>query len=455
MMRPFTLPTKRLRTTDLLAHLNDLSNTEHQFILSSKQCGLLIEAMQRISLWLSQWEKVSLSASFVLHLLTLSTKGLRLLHLCQHVEPSSWLFIAAAKLESKGEFFQLFQDFLQAVSGYVEVMQGPTSIHNAFDSPSSLSPNPSISPDKRCIYEVTFVISSLKEKLHFLQFKAAEDCRALFKRLEQSGFLAGQELKISQFLMERLEDKHKYAAALQLDMQGIHMGKRIGAGTYGMVYEARWMGMHVAVKQFQYQASLNAELKALLEVDHVNMIQVLGYVPEAESHKPCLVMERMKGDLGQFVKCHETEKSELPWSVAVDIMLQVATGMAHLHAKNIVHRDLKPENILFDRWPPMSTRELSSKPGDFTAKITDFGDCRIQTYNTTEATAKRGTACYRAPEILGVVTKNGRSRYSNKVDVYSFGMVCYKLLTGSDPYLPSNKASLGDCSGLRFPSNIP
>ncbi|KAI5071953.1 hypothetical protein GOP47_0014204 [Adiantum capillus-veneris] len=449
-------PSKRMLTADLRAYLNHLSNTEHTFILSSKQCGLLIEAMQRVSLWLAQWERVSLSASFVLHLLTLATKGVRLLHLCQHVEPASWLFIAASRLENKGEFFHLFQGFLQALNGYIEVMQGPFPVQKILDSPSSSSsPISSISiPDKRCIDEAASVIASLNENLHFLEFKAAEDRRSLFERLEQSSVFQGEEWKISQFLMERLEDKQKCAAAFQLDMKNIQMGKRIGVGTYGAVYEAVWMGMHVAVKQFLYKASLDAELSTLLKVDHVNMIQALGYVPQAESSKPCLVMERMKGDLGQFVERLQTAKSELPLMVTIEILLQVATGMAHLHAKDIVHRDLKPENILFDRWPPMSTRELNRDPGDFTAKITDFGDCRIQTYDTTVATAKRGTACYRAPEVLSV-NENGRARYSNKVDVYSFGMVCYKLLTGSDPVLSFEEARHGDCSGLPFPSNIP
>lgn len=451
---------KRMRVPKLCEYLRLYSNPKPYLLLCSKQCGLLIEAMQSVALWLAQWEKTTLPASFVQDLLTLATKGVRLLEECKHVKPSTWLVVAASKMERREQFLELFEGFLQDLNGYVEVMQGPLSHFNTHDygppSPSSLQSVSSAGSNETCLRDAASLIAELKKHLRFLPLKAAEDRRVLFESLEQSSF-TGEESRFAQLLMEHLEDKQKQTNPLQLDSLGIvsRKPKLLGKGTFGEVYEATWMGLMVAVKQFRAQASLDGELKALLTTSHVNVMRAIAFCPEVGSRKSCLLMERMKGDLGQFVSKLKTEKLELPLSVSIEILLQIATGMAHLHGNNVMHRDLKPENILFSRWPPMSKQDLHVGPGDFTAKITDFGESRTQAHDTTHATAKRGTACYRAPEILHAVDDDGRARYSNKVDVYSFGMVCYKLLTRLDPCLSGEKALQGDCSELRFPSSCP
>lgn len=63
------------------------------------------------------------------------------------------------------------------------------------------------------------------------------------------------------------------------------------------------------------------------------------------------------------------------------------------------------------------------------AKLCDFGDCRITGPNMTP---KVGTLSYMAPEVLNC------EPYSNKVDVYSYGMLLWEIITRKEPYLEDN-----------------
>jgi calcium/calmodulin-dependent protein kinase I len=88
--------------------------------------------------------------------------------------------------------------------------------------------------------------------------------------------------------------------------------------------------------------------------------------------------------------------------------------LAYLHAKGIIHRDIKPENIL------MCTKNSVTE-----FKIADFG---LACYITEERQGMPGSAGYMAPEILR------GNYYSNKVDIYSAGVVLYVMLTGKYPF---------------------
>jgi len=98
------------------------------------------------------------------------------------------------------------------------------------------------------------------------------------------------------------------------------------------------------------------------------------------------------------------------------IALEVALGMHYLHSLNppLVHRDLKSANILIDK--------------NWHAKITDFGISR-QLVPTT-MTHRVGTTRWTAPEVLSY----GENRYTNKADVYSYGIVLYELVTKRTPF---------------------
>jgi tousled-like kinase len=135
-------------------------------------------------------------------------------------------------------------------------------------------------------------------------------------------------------------------------------------------------------------------------------------------------LECCKGsDLDTLLK----SKKELPERQARAILLQILSGMQYLSQpdgsrQGIIHYDLKPGNILFD------------KVGD--AKITDFGLSKIvdaeSSADSMELTSQgAGTYWYLPPECF---LTGEHVRISNKVDVWSIGVIFYQMLYGRRPF---------------------
>eukprot|EP01103_Thecamoeba_quadrilineata_P014462 TRINITY_DN4323_c0_g1_i1.p1 TRINITY_DN4323_c0_g1~~TRINITY_DN4323_c0_g1_i1.p1 ORF type:complete len:428 (-),score=53.69 TRINITY_DN4323_c0_g1_i1:28-1311(-) len=100
------------------------------------------------------------------------------------------------------------------------------------------------------------------------------------------------------------------------------------------------------------------------------------------------------------------------------ILWGVAEGLAFLHSKSIIHRDIKSLNILLC--------------ADFTPKLTDFGLSRD--ISGTMSVTGIGSVAWIAPELL----QQSRA-YNKKIDVYSFGILCYEVLSRVLPYFGIGK----------------
>jgi len=109
-------------------------------------------------------------------------------------------------------------------------------------------------------------------------------------------------------------------------------------------------------------------------------------------------------------KCFEPKE-------ALDILLQVANGMAAAHNQDVIHRDLKPSNILMNK--------------DGLVKIVDFGIASASS-NTDSTLTKTGsiigTPAYLSPERAKGLDADHRS------DIYALGIIAYGMLTGQLPY---------------------
>lgn len=126
----------------------------------------------------------------------------------------------------------------------------------------------------------------------------------------------------------------------------------------------------------------------------------------------CIITEYLSGgSLRAFL--HKLEHKTLSLDKLISIALDITRGMEYIHSKGVIHRDLKPENILFDE--------------DFSVKIADFGIACDEAY--CDALAEdTGTFRWMAPEMIK------HKPYGRKVDVYSFGLVLWEMLTGRLPY---------------------
>ena len=156
-----------------------------------------------------------------------------------------------------------------------------------------------------------------------------------------------------------------------------------------------------------------SEFKLVSKLNHPNIICV--YERSITSQFAYIAMEY----------CHGGDLSErldkaLPTKTAVSYMRQIADGIGAAHKVGIIHRDLKPSNILFRV--------------DDSIAIADFGIAKLQSAesNITKAGLSVGTMLYISPEqIIG--EKVGR--YS---DLYSLGIIFYKMLTGEYPYFSNS-----------------
>ncbi|KEH21300.1 serine/threonine-protein kinase STY13 [Medicago truncatula] len=206
-----------------------------------------------------------------------------------------------------------------------------------------------------------------------------------------------------------------------IDLRKLNMGEAFAQGAFGKLYRGTYNGEDVAIKilerpendtskaqlmeqQFQQEVMMLATLK------HPNIVRFIG-----ACRKPmvwCIVTEYAKGgSVRQFLT--KRQNRSVPLKLAVKQALDVARGMAYVHGLGLIHRDLKSDNLLIF--------------GDKSIKIADFGVARIEV-QTEGMTPETGTYRWMAPEMIQ------HRPYTQKVDVYSFGIVLWELITGMLPF---------------------
>jgi tetratricopeptide (TPR) repeat protein/predicted Ser/Thr protein kinase len=203
----------------------------------------------------------------------------------------------------------------------------------------------------------------------------------------------------------------------------------LGEGGMGAVYKAadREVDRIVALKVIRPEMASNPEILARFkqelllssQVTHRNVIRIYD-LGEAQGVK-FITMEYLEGEnLHQILKT----RGKLEVAESVDIMEQVACGLAAAHAVGIIHRDLKPSNIMRDK----SGRVV----------LMDFGLARTFSGDgMTQTGAMLGTMEYMSPEQAQGMDVKASS------DIFTVGLILYELLAGVTPfYAESAIASL-------------
>lgn len=196
----------------------------------------------------------------------------------------------------------------------------------------------------------------------------------------------------------------------------------IGQGGYGVVYKGYDSGLDrvIAVKILtethpQIKKRFKDEGRLLARLHHAHIIQVYQ-VGHLDDHTPYLIMEYFgRGSLSS----HWPIGQKASISDALSIMDQLLDALNFAHQNSIIHRDIKPANLLYDD----QTQHL---------KVCDFGIARSQLKLPQQAQTTRegiilGSDHYIAPERLEGSTDDPRS------DLYSAGVVLYRLLMGKHP----------------------
>ncbi|KAH8960781.1 hypothetical protein BDL97_05G015600 [Sphagnum fallax] len=226
------------------------------------------------------------------------------------------------------------------------------------------------------------------------------------------------------------------------NLQDLDKGVLLGAGSCGRVHEAKWLGESYAMKipKRPYTKALKREIAAVAGVHHPHIMGLVFCAEDATNS--VYVMERMDKSLSDMLT-EQSSDSQLSQLIGrVSVMLQIAEGMKHLHSKGLVHRDLKTDNILIKCDGPGSESLMPDpvvKPL-WIAKISDFGTTKVKMDSTAYAnqTTNIGTTMFMAPEMYEVehADQEPERFHPKKTDVYSFGLICFAVLTGEPTPFP-------------------
>jgi hypothetical protein len=165
----------------------------------------------------------------------------------------------------------------------------------------------------------------------------------------------------------------------------------------------------------QVIASLEQEIDIMKCINHVNIVEYLGY--ECTEHSISIFLEYAPGgSLGELLRNY----GKFEESLARSATQQTLAGLHYLHSKDIMHRDLKADNILMNN------------NGNF--KISDFGMSKkmVNIYDDVLTNSFQGSLFWMAPEIIRSISQG--AGYSAKVDIWSLGCVALEMFTGRRPW---------------------
>ena len=212
--------------------------------------------------------------------------------------------------------------------------------------------------------------------------------------------------------------------------------KSIGNGSYGKTYIGTIKGedgTQYALKKIDLKSSKNnndvllqlfKETQILSLCKHPFVLSLRGFSIQFKEpkHQPIsfvIITElcNTQYDLQNFI----SRPSSLLNSTQITIFaMGIAAGIAYLHRIGIIHRDIKANNILLKKIPDL--------PSKYVPVICDFGFARKIDISGNFYTKHIGTPQFMAPEVIH------DNKYTELIDVYSYGIILYQLLTKKTPY---------------------
>ena len=211
------------------------------------------------------------------------------------------------------------------------------------------------------------------------------------------------------------------------------LGKKIGEGSSGEVYEAEHteLGRRYAVKVLSaaHTAASDAverfrrEARAIASLSHPNLVRLHDFGKSLDG-RVFLVMELLEG---KTLDAHAGSKA-LGWRESTRLAIQVCRALEAAHAAGLVHRDLKPQNLFLT-----SEGEL---------KLLDFGVAMALADTVDSETRQKGFAVFGTPEYMAPEQVAGE-QVDGRCDIYALGCVLYELVTGSRPFEGSPVVVMG------------
>ena len=198
----------------------------------------------------------------------------------------------------------------------------------------------------------------------------------------------------------------------------VKVGNVIATGAYGRVYEGKYGGLKVAIKDYgliydklkdEDKQEIMEEFQLMKDLNHTNTTRVYGFI----LNQRCLALVMEFANRGTLKDLIETKRLQKDVLLQYHLLLQTALAMRFIHSEGILHRDLKPDNVLV----------FEDKNGSFTVKIADFGESRRAECIGRSLTKGRGTFTYMDKAAV---------RYGNNMatDIYSYCVLASEVLNG-------------------------
>jgi serine/threonine protein kinase len=230
----------------------------------------------------------------------------------------------------------------------------------------------------------------------------------------------------------------------------------LGGGASGSVYCTRWLEFDTVTKvikvnglyhdeMVQKETMVWKEASILGGLNHPNIIKLFccGFTRDPPNIKLYYCGLMRKNTQGKEKKmfqivtergtmdllCFLNQQTLFDEENAIDIMLQIASGMCYLHDMEVAHRDLKPDNVVL-------TLNDSTSVEHVHVKLVDFGISKIEVTSSSKVHTREniyGTCGYMAPEVLERSSKVD----AFKTDVFSFGMMCSEILLRKRNFIDS------------------
>jgi len=217
--------------------------------------------------------------------------------------------------------------------------------------------------------------------------------------------------------------------SLRVPYTEIALGRELGSGQFGKVYEATFRGnLKVAVKQLKVEnedegakalEEFFSELNTLKRLNHPNLVQLFAYIVDKD-HGNFMIQEFMaEGDLKCYLKKWKEQPVKMKqvpklWSKLLSWQIEVARGMERLESLDIVHRDLAARNVLLDQFGR--------------AKVADFG-LAVTPSEERQQKGEKLPVKWTSPEALF------KQKFTTMSDVWAFGILMFEILTiGENPY---------------------
>jgi len=214
------------------------------------------------------------------------------------------------------------------------------------------------------------------------------------------------------------------------------MGRRLGEGSFGAVYEVRHhselegVGRQVRVCKVIKKSSaekaktpferVREEFQVLKRLDHPHVVRIFEDFEDDQSFY--LVMEPARGgDLQDAVRNPSTQDPRQWELFCAKVMQHTLSAVAYCHSRGVIHKDLKPENV-------MMSSAKGARVEDVHVVVVDFGLAQMFEGDMERGTEIAGTPPFMAPEVWA-------GNFSKSCDVWSCGVMLFFMLSGTYPFM--------------------